>query len=219
MDNKNKVKLVRFGPLSIRKNVDNDEMALQWSVRMGFPRITVYTTNKATEKGKMDFSKVIIAPFDYINLKLFLSYFKDIVVSDDEKSYSVECFNVTFKDGIKTNETRLQAKVVVGKDKDGVIYLAAIEEGKPKIKFELLPNTKWFRYYDKDNNEITDKRVLSKKYAEAYLCLLETTLNKEFNLDVKAEVMLDPPNSRPKAETKPAEVSVPELGDDLAGLL
>lgn len=216
MDNKNKVKLVRFGPLSLRKNVENDEMALQWSVRMGFPRITVYTTNKVSENGKMDFGKIIIAPFDYVNLKVFLSYFRDTIKADGEISYSVDCYNVAFKDGVKTGEIKLQAKVVVGKDKDGVIYLAAIEEGKPKIKFELLPNTKWFRYYDKDNVEITDKKTLSFKYSEAYLCLLETTFNKEFNLDVKSEVMLDPPNTKPKPA---ADIKVPEVGDDLEGLL
>lgn len=214
----NKVKLVRFAPLSLRKSVDDRDVALQWSIRMGYPRITIYTdTSVVNQDGKMDFSKIIIAPFDYVNLKVFLEYFKKVINGENDNSYSVNCYNVKFKDGVKTNETYLQAKVVVGKDKEGIIYLAAIEEGKPKIKFELLPNTKWFRYFNKDDIEIDDKGTLSKLYSTSYVCLLETIIQKEFNIDVKEEVMLDPPsfsNVKPKEEEKVTVVPVGEAKQD-----
>lgn len=217
MENKDKVKLVRLAPLSLRKYIGEEEgeALLQWSVRMGYPRITVYTDNNISKDGKMDFNKVITAPFDYTNLKLFLEYFKEIIDGEDDNKYTLECYNVKFKDGVKTNDTFLQAKVTVGKDKNGIIYLAVIEEEKRKIKFEVLPNPKWYKYYDKEGKEITDLRKLSSLYAKGYVCLVETAIQKEFNIDVKSEVMIDAPNGK-KNVVKPPK---PNVGSELDDLL
>ena len=182
------VKVVRLAPLTIKKETTNGEASLSWSVRMGFPRITVHTEgNTKNEDGTMNYDKIIIAPLDYVNLKYVLTLLKQVIDSEGETKYTVECYNSVFKDRVRMNEVKVQAKIILGKDQDGVIYLSAIEDNKTKIKFDLLPSSKWFKYYDKDNKEITDKSRVSKLYATGYLELLQESFINEFKTDVKRE--------------------------------
>lgn len=178
-----KVTRTRFSKLSITKPIEvdgekPDTATLTWSTRNGYPRMTAYTSNNkaSSPDGKMDFNFVITAPFDYITLQIFLEYLKEVIDSTGEIKYSIDCFNTKFVNHERTNEVELQAKVIVGKDKEGVVYLAALEEGKRNVKFDLLPSSKWFKFYDATNTEITDKKVLSKLYATGYYNVLSKLL-------------------------------------------
>ena len=225
---KDTVKLVRLSHLTLRKPVDNDEASLTWAVRMGFPRITVYTSSKITgEDGKVDYGKVITAPFDYVNFKLFIDYLKELVDGESDNKYILECFNVKFVNNVRTDDVRIQARVTIGKDKNGILYIAAVEDDKVKIRFDFLPNNKWYKYYDKDGKEIKDNAKLSKLYTKNYICLLETAIMKEFTIDVKDEVQLPPPPSHqptvskeePKKDSSSSNIEVSDGLDELEKLL
>lgn len=192
-----KSKLVKFTPLSLTKELEEDSATLQWSIRKGYPRITVFTSNTIKEKdGTVNYGKIITAPFDYVTMTMFLNYFQDVIFSKEETRQVVNCYNVKYKDGEKTEEIYLQAKAVVGKDKDGIIYITAIEEEKKQVKFYLLPNTKWHKIYDKDNNEISNVKEQSFVYAKAYLQLLRKLIEDEFMKDAKSEILLDNKNKQ-----------------------
>lgn len=192
-----KVKLVKFAALTLRKSGDeNKGVGLQWSIRKGFPRITVYTGPMFKEDKTVDYSKIIIAPFDYTTMIMFLEYFKRIIYSKDECKYTVKCLNNKFVDNKRTEEIIVQASVIIGKDKDNVIYLAAIEDGKKNIRFDLVPEGKWHKFFNGNNEEIIDKGELSRSYANAYYDLLKNLLFKEFFIDAKEEVMLDDPKEK-----------------------
>lgn len=184
------VKLIKFAGLTLRKE---DKSGLQWSIRQGFPRITVYTDSNILDENKnVDYSKVIIAPFDYVTMMMFLEYFEQIIKSDGDLKYTINCYNTVYKDNKKTDEVGLQASVVVGKDKEGVVYLAALEEGKKSLKFDLLPNRKWHKVIDNNGNEIDSPKRLSATYATGYLKLLRELLAKEFFTQTRSEVLLEP---------------------------
>lgn len=159
-----KVRYITFTSLTL---VDKEHGArLKWGVRMGFPRLTVEPEPK--KEGEKYGETIINAPFTYPTFFYFLDRFEEVIQGEPGSSFSIECRNTKYVDGKKTNETYLQAKVIVGKDKEGIIFISVIEEGKKKIKFDLLPDTKWYKMF-KNGEEITDKKDLSYYYAISYI--------------------------------------------------
>lgn len=193
------VKFIQFAALNIQKDImdedKKDKAQLQWSSRMGYPRITVFTTDKMQDdNGKFDYSKMVKAPFDFVTLDIFMQRFKTVLETKEEVKFVIDCFNNKFVNNERTNELELVAKVTVGRDSDGVVYLAVTEDNKKKIKFELMPS-KYFKIYDKDNDPITDKRILSNLYARAYYKRLDFILNINSNNAVNKDKMISGPAS------------------------
>lgn len=193
------VKFIQFAALNIQKDIMNDEKKdkaqLQWSSRMGYPRITIFTTDKMQdENGKFDYNKMIKAPFDFVTIDIFMQRFKTVLESKEEVKFVIDCFNNKFVNNERTNELELVAKVTIGRDSEGVVYLAVTEDNKKKIKFELMPS-KYFKIYDKDNDPITDKRILSNLYARAYYKRLDFILNINSNNAVNKDKMISGPAS------------------------
>lgn len=178
MNNGNKVKIVKFLPLSLYKDKDDNAYAnLSWSIRMGYPRVSVYTDNRRDMKGSFDFNKLITAPFDAITINTFLDNFKRVILNKDAIKLSIKCFNVKYVNDVKTDQVYLQATVICGKDADGVIYLAVVSDDKEKVKFELLPG-KWHVFVDENGGEISNKGELSYIHAMAYYNRLKSLMDK-----------------------------------------
>lgn len=194
MDNKNLgTKIISFGPLTrYSETVDGKYGTLSWSIRKGYPRITVYTENyeDKTKRDEFSFDKLITAPMDGVIVGMVISNLKLAYAATKEFKASVKCFNTKFVNNEPTNEVILQATIIIGKDKEGVVYLAAIEDGKKKLKFKLLPNPKWHKFYNDAGDEITDQATLSVLYAKAYTGLLETLMNTHLAGDAKIKYQL-----------------------------
>lgn len=208
------VEIAKFTSLSIRKQVgetERDTALLMWSTRKGYPRISVYThPSIKNEKGGMDYSKIITAPFDYITLGILFSYLDAAIKTDGEYQQVIECLNVKYVDGVKTTKVYTQAKVMVGKDTNGIIYISAIEEGKTKIKFELLP-TRWFKFYKTNSaEELTDKKVLSKSYALSYLECLRKLFADRMVTEVTSVIKLGNEETIAQANVPPKTTTVQE---------
>lgn len=183
------VKIAKFISLNLSKYIEEDKgnATLQWSVRNGYPRVTVFCSpNVKSIEGTMDYGKIITAPFTVPTVFIFTKYMKSILADDSPGYYTIECYNTRFKDGKRTDEIYLQAKVIVGKDENGIIYLSALEEGKRSIKFDMLPDGRWFKFYDKEGKEVVNKVELSKAYAQAYIKVLEENI-----LAVENKIILD----------------------------
>lgn len=206
-----KVKLVKFAPLTLKSYVEEDdgEATLQWSIRMGYPRITVYRHIKDTDKGKeIDYSKIIIAPFDYVNFSLLISYIREVNKTNTPVVYKIACYNVEFVDNVKTDKRILQAVVKVGKDLDGCNYIELSAPEKLTIRFPLLPNFKW-HVHDKLNDKgesVLAPKDLSTKFTTAYAMLINKLVLDEYPVDARTEVMLDPPNSKKLTNDKIDEI-------------
>ncbi len=190
-DPKQQVKFIKLAPLSLRKDYDDnagekDYGTLSWGIRAGYPRIMVYTSNgkKKAPDAKFDYNSFITAPFDYVTFGILMERFDKVISNPTEVNYTIDCFNNTFENGVRTDNLYLQAKVHIGRDKEGVIYIAAIEENKRKLKFYFMPSDKYFIIYDKDSNIVTDKSVLSSLYARSYYDLLKLVMGKEAYTDI-----------------------------------
>ena len=94
----------------------------------------------------------------------------------------IGCYNNKYVDNVRTNTVELQATILIGKDKEGVVYLAVIADSKRRVKFKLLPSEVYHKFYDEDNNLITDKSKLSKAFATAYVRQLKKQMEKVINL-------------------------------------
>jgi len=192
----NKTKIVKFIPVGLKhKYGDEDKLAsLVWSIRQGYPRMTIYLDNSESG-GKLDYSKVIIAPLDSITLETYLGLLEKVIGSDNNTEYKINCYNIRWDNGVKTNDIYLQASLVVGKDEEGVIYIGSTVEGKPFVKFPLTVNTRWHRIIGKNGAELTDKAELSKLHAKSYLKLLSKLFDTELK-ELVNTVYLDKPGNR-----------------------
>lgn len=213
---KQEVKIVKFAPLTLGKTVQNetdgseDRPTLRWSMRAGYPRVTVFTSkNLMTEGDKMDYNKMIIAPFDIISLNLFLQLSKEVLDNKEKSSYrEVNCLNNKFENGERTNEKYVQATVRIGIYKDGIAYIVVMASDKPKIKFDILP-PEWFEFKDENGDIITHPSKLSREYAKVYLNTLEKLLDSEMDSFKKIDIIETPVRNKyvgkskyPKKEVK-----------------
>ena len=188
----NKSSYIRFTRVGLRKTLDDNksEAVLNWVVRETFPRITVITnSSEFLIDGKINHNKVITATFDYVNIKLLLNEFKNIILSNQDTSFTANSYNVKFVDGKRTDEIELRAQTIIGKE-NGVVYIRLIEKDKDVVTFELLPSSKWFKY-TKDNEIIKDKKLLSSMYAKAYYELLVKAFEQQFKEDFKTLTLVD----------------------------
>lgn len=171
------IKISKFTSLTLRQNYkDADEKddygILQWSTRMGYPRINVYISNAKTKNiatGAIDYNNTITAPFDYDTLNILFKNFKHIIDGANGVEVPMDCYNTKYVNGVKTDEVYLQARVILGKSPKGIIYISVEEDKKRKIKFPIMSRN-WHGIYDVETgNLVTDKAVLSKLYSESYL--------------------------------------------------
>lgn len=180
-------KTIKFTPLNLKKEYDvnekKDTAVLSWGIRNGYPRISVNLSGIRTET--VDYSKLITAPFDYIAFGRFLQIMKDVIAGPNGVTRKVECLNVKWNNGVKTDEIYVQATANFGKDANGVFFLAVIEDKKIKVKFDLLPAATWHRFYDDKGNLIEDKGILSLSFTEAYVSALEKLMDSELMHDGK----------------------------------
>jgi len=199
MNKRPKAQIVKFSPLRLRKNLEDGEFALlTWSSRNGYPRITVFTENK-NKTETFDFNRMISAPFDYTTLNSFIEMFETVINGEKDKSYKLDCFNMKYVNNERTDEKYLQASVTIGKNKNGIVFLAVVEEGKPKIAFDLNYTT-FFKVY-KDNEPVTDAGELSCLYAKGYI----RTLKKIVGIRMVEETV----NQQSLAATNPASTTAP----------
>lgn len=133
------IKTTRFMSLDLTSYDENKKVRrLFWSTRDGNPRITVYTDSEILKPdGKMDYDKVIIAPFSAMKLKMAIKLFKEIVAEGKNDYVEIDCMYNKYDKGVRTDELLVKATVRFGIDKDGVCYFYLMDGNKPKIKFNI----------------------------------------------------------------------------------
>ena len=217
---------IRFTPLNIKKEYDvnekTDTAVLKWGVKNGYPRLIVTLSSVKTEA--VDYSKLITAPFTYMDFFTFLEYMEEVINHDGKIQKKVECLNNKWSNGQRTDEIYVQATVYIGKGDDGVIFLAVIEDKKIKVKFDILPDiSPYHRWYDENDNLIESKKELSLRRARSYYKILNLLMEEELKRDgvysaakITFNEMKRPSNITTSGDdvvtvTTPAVTSVPKV--------
>ncbi len=117
-------------------STDDEKKAarLLLSFRDGNPRFVAYT-------GVTGPSGIINFPCDYPTMAAAMSLLKEAASSSiTGVSYSIESLTASYVDNKPTKEKVLVSTLNIGRDKDGIVFLALITEGKPKIMFQIKPS-------------------------------------------------------------------------------
>lgn len=186
-DNKPDVKYVKYHMFSLRKYIEEDKGSalLQWSSRQGYPRITVFTGANAIQNGVLDRSKVITAPLDNLSLGTILGLLSKTIEAKEEQQYVIECYTNIWENDKRTDKKRLCSKIIIGKSKNLINYIAVVEDEKRKVKFDIVPTSEYIKYFNKDGTEITNTPELSDLFAKSYV----NGLAKAFELELAQEAV------------------------------
>lgn len=168
--------LLELNKLSLhRVNKAERTSSLKWGFRKGYPRLMVFING--SDKSVTGRNNMIIAPFSFTALNTLTGALNEIVEADKGTEFSINCINAKYVDNKKTDETVIQATVVVGKDTDGMIFISLSEEGKPTVRFNLTLNTEWNPVtMNGVNIELTE--FGSKMFTKRYITQVESVYNK-----------------------------------------
>lgn len=167
--------LLELNKLSLhRLNKAERTSSLKWGFRKGYPRLMVFINGSDLSVRGRD--NMIIAPFGFTALNTLTGAMAEIIEAEKGTEFTINCINAKYVDNKKTDETTIQATVVVGKDQDGMIFISLSEENKPTVRFNLTLNEEW--------NPVTMNGVNigltefgSKMFTKRYLNQIETVYN------------------------------------------
>jgi len=121
----------RFAMFTPTPGEEGKRSRLVWGLRGAYPRLSVFT-NSATDTVKGP----IAAPFSIESFLVFLDMFEKVALGEKGSKFKFDCFNSRYVDG-KPADKYLQADVRFGKDENGIVWVMAFSEGRPKIKFDF----------------------------------------------------------------------------------
>lgn len=147
-------------------NRDGKKATLGWSVHNGNPRITVWTNVESDrDKGSIQ------AAMDHLSSGMLFGLIRDAIAfvpTEDKKEYreTMENKNVRWVNK-KPDGSVTVSKTVVGKNAEGVIYIAVVSDKHEKLKFEFLPG-EWHFLIHADGSP-WNKAELSMMFATSYV--------------------------------------------------
>jgi len=142
--------------------------SLSVSVIRNNPRIDVYTE----VEGDRDRGK-ITAPMDSTTFFALLSVLEAVIEGPSD-----EQTKITNKIG-PPQDKRIVSTTIVGKDKDGKVFISVVATERPKVKFVFLPSD-WHSFAHKDGTPYGEAE-LSMVYARAWLKLLSSLVPAVLN--------------------------------------
>lgn len=185
MNNNGPVQMIKFAPLQLKHGYTdsdgNDDFGiLGWALRGPYPRCTVYTKNARINGSvqQFDYNSMVTATFNAITVYDYIDIIEEAIKAKPGKSFKRGCYNTKFENNMPTNDVILQATAIAGKSESGVVYLSIVNDKARKLKFPLLPDTRYGKMYDENENLIEDKAILSVAHATNYVKVLKNLMAK-----------------------------------------
>lgn len=118
---------------------------LTLSFRDGNPRFVAYT-------GVTGPTGVINFPSDYPTMASCMNLLKRVANSNETGiQYAIESLTTSYVNDKPTKDKVVVSTLNIGRDKDGVVFMALVSEGKPKIMFQIKPSM--FHVFRNSNKE------------------------------------------------------------------
>lgn len=160
--------------------------------RDGNPRFIVYT-------GGLGRDAVINFPMDNVHLTAVMNQLKDIAAGPNGEKIYIESLTSVYENDKPTNQKKVLSTLVIGKSKDGVVYLSVIMEGRPSIVFPISPSP--FHVFRNSNKEVMEPGVVSRVMAVGVANIV---------LDTVGRVMMDYTNEEyDNGPRKPTPIKPP----------
>jgi hypothetical protein len=196
------------------KRTDKGVPKMSFSVFNGNPAIGVFTNDPADTE-----TKPIRAGMDGLIWAGFVSLFKEMITMPNDSQ-----LKVLNRKGPPT-KTFVDSMTIIGKDIDGIIYLAIKQGQRPIKKFNILPGI-YTDFVNKDGSPLSDgeKSVLyAKGFIEQLNAQVTIQIDKTYKLPEPFGGMQKPGGyQKPKEFAKPAQNAVTATpstiddgGDDL----
>lgn len=112
---------------------DSKNPRLTFGFRDGRPRITVNTGVQGREG-------MIVFAADVANMTAMMLYLHDVALGPADQQIINDSLSPVYMDNKPTAEKKVKGSLIVGKTKDGVVYITVIAEGFPKLVFPFKPS-------------------------------------------------------------------------------
>lgn len=136
--------------------------SLAFSVVGNQPRIDVYT-NVPNDKQNGN----IRAAMDMFTFWAMIEALKVVIEGAPGEKLTIPNKNHVWFDGKRSDEPKLISNTIVGKDKEGVVFISVIAKDRPYIKFSLLP-TLYHSLVKSDGSEMSPAEI-SVFYAKGFV--------------------------------------------------
>lgn len=133
------------------------------SFRDGNPRFVVYT-------GGVGKDSILNFPCDSVHMSAVMVQLKNIAKSPNEDQKTCGSLAPVYENDKPTKEKKELARLMIGKMKDGMVYIGVVSEGKPKIVFPFKPSD--FHVFRNANKEIMQPAELSKDLAIGFATIV-----------------------------------------------
>lgn len=80
----------------------------------------------------------IRAAMDHLSFGAFLELFDAVLKSPADTAYKIVNKNHTFFEGKRSEEPRVVSTTILGRDKEGVMFIALVAKDRPYLKFDFL---------------------------------------------------------------------------------
>lgn len=159
-------------------NEDNKRCRLTFGFRDGRPRLTVST-------GASGRDGMIIFPADVPTMTAMMMYLNEVATGPVDNRISNDSLAPVYVDNKATAEKKIRGTLIMGKAKDGMVYITVIAEGFPKIIFPFKPSD--FHIFRNANKEVIPPAELSTKMALAYSEQVRNLITKAIFLHAQEE--------------------------------
>ena len=163
---------------------------LSWAwTPYGYPRASIFLNDPGKRQNPRD--NIINAPMGLHELMAFIEKAPDIITGHPRTYFKMSCKTNIWRDNKRTDELVLVSDFILAKDDAGVLWITIAADGKPKVKFQLIPTN----YHDFVNMETKERLTASEAsvlVAKGYFELVKNIFTA-FAAN-SAGGLFDPPN-------------------------
>ena len=152
----------------------------------GNPMFEIYLNN-----GEKDINKLRIqVKMDQWMADIIFETIEEEVKTKEESFKRVLEVKAQFLYGKRLDQPKVVAKVIVGKNEQGRVYLGIAADNRPAVRFTFEANTDWFNYADGNGNPLPTE-VVDRIFCLAWVRGVRASWHKLFTMNWKAPAPKD----------------------------
>lgn len=148
---------------------------LIWGIFSNNPRLTVYTGDPSDNSEQNGYGR-ISANLDTPTFYAFIRLLEKVANSDKPMKDKIQNKNFAWINNQRAEHPTIVSNLWVGKETDGQVWIGVFADGRPEIKFHILPSDYHSFYHGETNTPFAAGEV-SQLYALGYCDLLRNMVS------------------------------------------